>query len=262
MFIDTHCHIHSAQFDFNIQEVLKESRAVGVEKCILIGEDAEDSRLAIEVSAGYDGLFATVGLHPHQASLKADLSELTALVRHETVVGIGECGLDYWYQHSSREDQLAALEYQIELAVSNQLPISFHVRGSKANPIDAFEDFFAVIDSRKNSGQSIRGVIHSFSSGQAQLEGVLSRGLHVGLNGIATFADSATQEVIKTVPLDSMVLETDAPFLTPVPKRGTVNTPKNIVFTAEHIAKQQGISIEELAQITTSNANQLFTLEV
>jgi len=256
--IDTHCHLHMVGYKLDPLTEIEVAKQAGVGKIILVGEDAADSELAISMAQIDKALFATVGLHPHKAKNRSDLAKIEAMVSMPKVVAVGECGLDYWYEHSLREDQKEALKFQIELAISNELPISFHVRGSKTNPADAFEDFFEICDQYHSAGQIVRGVVHSFSSGQVQLEGVLSRGLYVGLNGIATFADSATQEVINNVPLESMVLETDTPFLTPKPKRGTVNAPKYIVLTAEHLAKQRGISLDEIDAATSSNANRLF----
>jgi len=258
MLIDTHCHLHMNGYKLDPLTEIAEAKAVGVGKIILVGENAADSQLAIDMAQTDEDLFATAGLHPHEAKNKADLEQLSDLLSQPKVVGVGECGLDYWYEHSSREDQIAALKFQIDLAISHKLPMSLHIRGSKQDPNDAFEDFFSLCDLYHSTGQTIRGVVHSFSSGQAQLEGVLSRSLYVGLNGIATFADAATQEVINTVPLDSILLETDTPFLTPTPKRGTINAPKYLVLTAEHLAKQRGISLDKLVAAASSNTNQLF----
>ncbi len=262
MFVDTHCHIHSVGYKLDPAQETTAAKNAGVSKILLVGEDVADSKLAIAMAETDELFWATVGVHPHEAEKAGDIKELEDLLNHPKVVAIGECGLDYWYQHSPRDVQQEVLRYQIDLAISNQLPMSLHIRGSKDNPDDAFSDFFKMCDEYHSKQQIIRGVVHSFSSRQAHLEGVLSRGLYVGLNGIATFADPETQEVIKNVPLESMVLETDAPYLTPVPERGKVNAPKYVVHIAEFIAKQRGKSLQEIADATTANANQLFKMEV
>ena len=254
--------MHSVGYGLDADEELRLAQKAGIEKIILVGEDVEDSELAVKMAQTAPGLYATVGVHPHEADKPVSREDLALLLDQPKVVGVGECGLDYWYHHSTKQNQERVLRMQIELAIAHNLPMSIHVRGSKDNPVDAFDDFFRIFDDLKNRGETILGVVHSFSAGQPELEGVLSRSLYVGLNGIATFADSVTQEVINSVPLGSMVLETDTPFLTPVPERGKINAPKYLMHTAEHICKQRGIKFDELAKATSVNAHRLFKLEV
>lgn len=166
------------------------------------------------------------------------------------IVAIGECGLDYYYSHSPKVDQIKALRFQIELALQHDLPLIFHVR-------DAFDDFWQIFDSY----QGLRGVVHSFTDTQKNLEKLLNRGLFVGINGIMSFTKHEWQlEVAKAIPLERLVLETDAPFLTPAPLRGKVNTPANICLVAEFLANLRGESPEALAKATTHNAFALFKL--
>lgn len=262
MLVDTHCHLHIKDYKLDAEEEIAAAKKAGVNKIILVGEDAADSILAIEKSSNDPDLFAAVGLHPHFAKNKADLDKLESLLDSRKVVAVGECGLDYWYGQSSVADQKSALIYQIRLAQKYNLPLSLHLRSSKDGKLDAFVDFFKIFDDFAGSGKKPRGVVHSFTSGHNDLQGVLSRGLYVGLNGIVTFGDSVIQEVIKSIPLESMLVETDTPYLTPVPERGKINAPKYMVLTVEYIAKQLGLSFDEVAKVTSDNANRLFNLEV
>ncbi len=164
------------------------------------------------------------------------------------IVAIGECGLDYFYTHSPRVDQIKALRFQIELALQHDLPLIFHVR-------EAFDDFWPIFDDY----HGIRGVLHSFTDTQANLDKALARGLFIGVNGIATFTKNEAQiAMYRAIPLQNLLLETDAPFLTPVPLRGKMNTPANVRLVAEFLSELRGESLAGLAHATTHNAQTLF----
>jgi len=166
------------------------------------------------------------------------------------IVAIGECGLDYFYSHSDKQDQEKALRFQIELALEYDLPLIFHVR-------DAFDDFWPILDSYP----TVRGVLHSFTDTQANLEKALQRGLYVGVNGIVTFTKLQWQlDAIAAVPLERLLLETDAPFLTPKPLRGRVNEPAHIELIAKFVSDLRHVSLHELANATTANALHLFSI--
>lgn len=170
--------------------------------------------------------------------------------RPRRIVGIGECGLDYFYGHSSKEDQEKTLRYQIELALEFNLPLVFHVR-------EAFDDFWPIFDSYQN----IRGELHSYTDNSAHLSKAIERGLYIGVNGIMTFTKNDWQlEVARTIPLDKMLLETDAPFLTPAPLRGRVNEPAHVLQVATFISDLRQMPLSDLAQHTTTNARQLFSI--
>jgi TatD DNase family protein len=176
------------------------------------------------------------------------LAEFAALAASPKVVAIGECGLDFHYDHSPRVDQLKVLEFQLELARAASLPLIFHVR-------EAFDDFWPVFDNY----QGLAGVLHSYTDSAANLDKALERGLHVGVNGIVTFAkDPAQAEVYKAIPLDKLLLETDSPFLAPRPRRGAVNQPKYLVEVAAFLAELRGEQPEDLAAASTANARKLF----
>lgn len=268
--IDTHCHIHEAVDHFPLRsetrkkyekagspqpdDILRAAIDEGVTKLICVGTTVEDSEVAADFVATRDHTWASIGIHPHEAKQYVHdspmLYKFALLAQRPKVVAVGECGLDFYYGHSSPEDQKEILRFQMELALEHDLPMIFHVR-------DAFDDFWPIFDSYKG----IRGVIHSFSADEAALEQILKRDLYVGLNGIMTFTkDPAQLAAAKAVPLEKMVLETDAPFLTPAPLRGTICQPKHVRVTAEFLAALRGESLDTLASRTTSNAQKLFGL--
>lgn len=250
-FVDTHCHIHEDSYAFDVDETIARASEAGVIKLICVGTSAEDSKIAVDFVQNRPNTWASIGLHPHDAKLGAPAFDtLAKLANKPKVVAIGECGLDYYYNHSPKEAQITALHFQIELALKHNLPMIFHIR-------DAFEDFWSVFDQYKG----IRGVIHSFTATNIELEQALSCGLYIGLNGIITFTKEDMQlQAAKSIPIGRLMLETDAPFLTPVPLRGKINEPKNVVLTAEFLSSLRGESLVEIAQATTENAQKLFDL--
>ncbi len=252
--VDTHCHIHSTDYPLDKEEVIREAVAYNVTKMICVGTDLDDSKVATEFVAGKPNTWASIGIHPHESkqyvSDEYTLSKFEQLATKNKVVAVGECGLDYFYDHSGKDDQKKILEFQLNLAQKYDLPLIFHVR-------DAFEDFWQIFDKFKN----LRGVIHSFTSDSEVLEQALGRGLYIGLNGIMTFTKNAVQlNAAQHVPNDKLLLETDAPFLTPVPFRGTICQPKHVRTTADFLAKLRQETLEELIQNTTRNAGELFSL--
>lgn len=250
-FIDSHCHVHSVDYTLDPDEAISRAIAHGVTRMICVGTDEKDSALAIEFVQGRQNMWASIGLHPHDAKLgQPAFDALNDLVRRPKVVAIGECGLDYYYNRSSKLDQIKALEFQMELALNNDLPMIFHIR-------EAFDDFWPVFDGFKG----LRGVVHSFTASRRELDAALERNLYIGLNGIMTFTNNQEQlDAASAVPLEKLLLETDTPFLTPKPLRGTVNEPKNVVYTAEFLSKLRGDKLERLAFATNHNSIKLFGL--
>ena len=251
MLVDTHCHIHEANYALDIGDVMQRAHHQGVAKMICVGTSEESSREAVAFAAQHDHVSASLGVHPHDT--KDGYDGLADILANDpaNVVAIGEIGLDYFYTHSPREVQIEALHRQIELALAHDLPIIFHVR-------EAFDDFWPIFDSYEGK---IRGVLHSFTDSRANMEVAIKRGLYIGVNGISTFTkDEAQKEMFASIPLDKLILETDAPFLTPVPFRGKVNEPAFVRQVAEHHAKIRGLSLDELATTTTANAHALFAL--
>lgn len=263
---DTHCHIHEANGVGGVAEkwqkaglhdpaaLLKDAQEAGVSRLICVGCSLRDSAAATEFAAAHDGVWASIGIHPHEAQeylgKQQLLDEFAALATRPKVVAVGECGLDYFYEHSPKEAQEPILRFQLELALKHNLPMIFHVR-------DAFPDFWNIFDEYKG----VRGVIHSFTATGQELEQALARGLYIGLNGIMTFTKQVKQlEAAKAVPLSKMVLETDAPFLTPQPLRGKINTPRHVQEVAKFLAELRGETLEALTDATTKNARTLFGL--
>ena len=249
--VDTHCHLHDQSFFTPEQQAEAHSKARqdGV-AMLCVGTDQADSRVAVEYAQAHEGTWAIVGVHPHEA--KHGVADIGVLLieKPAKVVGVGEIGLDYFYKHSSRQQQIAALEEQLQMAVDFDLPVSFHVR-------EAFEDFWPIFD----NFSGIRGVLHSFTDTQANADKALDRGLLIGINGISTFTKSAEQQAMFTgLPLSSVVLETDAPFLTPAPFRGKMNMPSLVGRVAEHLAALQNVPYLDVATATTANAKRLFSI--
>ena len=249
--IDSHCHIHDTEFFGNQREVVYQRAIAADTAMICVGTDERSSREAVEFAATHDQAWAVVGVHPHDAKLGwGGIDALIQTAPAGVVVGIGEIGLDYFYNHSSRQEQIRALEAQIDLALRYDLPISFHIR-------DGFDDFWPILD----NFQGVRGVMHSFTDTQTNLEKGFERGLYVGLNGISTFTrDMDQQKLYAGVPLEKMLLETDAPFLTPVPKRGTMNEPGYVELVAQFWAERRNESAEEIIRSATDNTRTLFNL--
>lgn len=250
MLIDTHCHIHEADYP-DPEGAYTRALEADVQKMICVGTSEESSRQAIEFAAHHSQAWAAVGVHPHETQYGVDTIE--SLVAQHTatkVVAIGEIGLDYFYSHSPSDTQIAALEAQLQIAKNASLPVIFHVR-------EAFDDFWPIFA----NFPGLKGVLHSFTDTQTTLETALEHGLFIGVNGISTFTKKPEQlAMFDAIPLEHMLLETDAPFLTPVPFRGTVNEPALVRKVAEFHAQRRGLSIEHIAAHTTTNAQTLFAI--
>lgn len=261
--VDTHAHIHFEEFADDLTEIFENCRKNGVESIICVGVDDSDSQRALdfvsnaEVAklAGKIQLAATAGLHPHVASQGEDaLLSIKELIIDDDnqgkIVAVGECGLDYFRNLSSKSEQHRGLEFQLQLAQEQDLPVVFHIR-------DAWEDFWAIMTRHPK----VRGVIHSFTGGLAEVEKGLEMGLHFGLNGIMTFTKEVNQlEAAKLIPADKLVLETDCPYLAPVPYRGKRNEPGYVVDTLKFLANLRSVEPQDLAASTTANAGRLFGL--
>lgn len=248
MLVDTHCHIHEP-YELPIEDVLGRTETAEVTQMICVGTSEESSRQAIEFANQHDNIYASIGVHPHDT--KDGYAAIAELVGSSgKIVAVGEIGLDYFYTHSPRETQVEALKAQIEVALKHELPIIFHVR-------EAFDDFWPIFESY----EGIRGVLHSFTDSIENMQKAVSKGLYIGVNGISTFTkDEAQKAMFDAIPLDNLLFETDAPFLTPVPYRGKINEPAYVRVVAEHHARRRSISLEEIATISSRNARTLFNL--
>ncbi len=255
MFVDTHCHIHESGFyKEDREEVYVRAIEAGV-TMICIGTTEQFSAEAVAFAKTHENTWVTVGVHPHDTKdgwskigriLATNSPKQATKTLSSKIVGIGEIGLDYFYDNSPRETQIRALEEQLQWAKDHSLPISFHVR-------EAYDDFWPIFA----NFPGVRGVLHSFTDTTTTLEKALSEGLFIGINGISTFARDK-QAMFDAVPLEKMLLETDAPFLTPMPYRGKVNEPAFVRNVAEYHANRRGVELEHLARVTSANASSLF----
>jgi TatD DNase family protein len=251
MLVDTHCHIHES-YDLPIDEVLAEAYDADVAQLICVGTSEESSRLAVAFAKKHPEAYAAIGVHPHDTKGGYGAIPELAAADPASFVAVGEIGLDYFYTHSDRETQITALHAQIQVAISHDKPIIFHVR-------EAFNDFWPIFE--QYSG--IRGVLHSFTDSKENMLKAVSHGLYIGVNGISTFTkDEAQQAMFDAIPLDKLIFETDAPFLTPTPYRGKINQPAYVRLVAEFHAQRRGIALEAIAEQTTHNARTLFSLTV
>ena len=248
MLVDSHCHIHDVQFYPEGRDDVY-ARAVAADVAMLcVGTGERDSQGAVQFVQDRDNVWAIIGVHPHDS--KEGWQDIGRLLSENPakVVGIGELGLDYFYDNSPRDIQMRALEEQLQWAVEYELPVSFHVR-------EAYTDFWPIFD----NFSGVKGVLHSFTDTSATLEQALKRELYIGVNGISTFTKDASQQAMfARIPLEKMLLETDAPFLTPVPFRGKVNEPAFVKNVAAFHAYERNITLQEVADTTTANARELF----
>lgn len=241
MLIDAHCHLHDREFftETEAEECLKRAREAGVEKIICIGTSHEDSLAACEFAEQHENVYWTYGVHPEYAGKASALKKVFSAT---PPVAIGEVGLDYHYEGYDSKAQIRLFEEMLQLAADNNLPLSFHVR-------EAFADFFPVVANFPEA----RGVVHSFTDSKKTLKRILNETeFYIGVNGLATYS------TLPTPPLSRILLETDAPFLAPVPYRGEKNQPAYVANVAEWLAEKLGVPLAEVGQVTTQNAIELF----
>lgn len=254
--IDTHAHVHDTAFDADRDAVLLRARHAGVTKIVTVGTDLNDSRRALAVASSF-GLAASVGIHPHEAKgapadVAAAFDEILKKAESRPIA-VGETGLDYHYMHSPAEDQRRALGAQLAYARARGLPIIYHQR-------EAFDDFVTAL--RAGRASEVPGVVHCFT-GDATQALVLTRefGLRLGIGGVLTFKTAEPlREAVRTVGLAHLILETDAPYLAPVPCRGRRNEPAYVVETAKMLAGVLALPLDEIVAVTDGNAEALFGL--
>lgn len=245
LLIDSHCHIHDKEYDFDAKEIISRAKDASVGKIVVIGTSLEDNVVAKNFAAEHENIYWSYGYHPAEFTNNAVLPTIDHIkeLSDSKLVSIGEIGLDYHYEPYDKVRQIKLFEIMLELAVTQGLPINFHVR-------EAFEDFWPIVD---NAGIK-KAVLHSFSDNKENLEKGINRGFYVGVNGLATFAP------IPLPPLENMIFETDAPYLTPKPFRGKINEPSYVKNIAEWVAEELKMSLESVADQTTQNASKLFNL--
>lgn len=253
-FIDTHSHVDFEEIQADFAAVLNKCKEVGVEKIIIPGVTQEDTPRVIELAEKYDNLYAMVGIHPSEAKSWDDKSYdyFKNIAKHPKVVGIGEIGLDYYWDKSFNDIQQDILRKQIELAKEVKKPICIHDRDAHADTLKILKEMNA-----KEAGV----VLHCFSGSVEFMQECIKEGFFIALGGVVTFKNAVKpQEVAKAVPLERLFLETDAPYLTPTPHRGETNFPYYIPIIAKHIADLKEISVEEVAQTTTRNAREFWRI--
>jgi TatD DNase family protein len=247
--VDSHCHLDYATPE-DRPEILARARRAGVETMLTIGTRLGEFAGVRAIADSDPNIWCSVGIHPHEAAAEADrVSQVTALAAHEKVVGIGETGLDFHYDHSPRE--LQALAFRAHCAASRETnyPLIVHSRGADAETAEILRE-----------EKPPAGVIHCFSTGRALAEAALALGFYISLSGIVTFKNAAElRAIVPDIPLERLLIETDAPYLAPVPMRGKRNEPAFIVHTAAAVAALKGIAVEELARATTENFFRLFS---
>jgi TatD DNase family protein len=253
MLIDSHAHLEMKEFDADRPDVIKRAGLAGVECIITVGTSLSLSRKALAIARLYDNIYATVGVHPHDVAKAGDktFDELKKLAGDPKVVAYGEIGLDYFRNISPREIQVEMFSRQLELACELKLPVIIHDR-------DAHEQTLRMV---KDS--PIRhGVFHCFSGDWAMARQCIDLGFYISVPGVVTFDKSQQlHEVVRQTPLECLLLETDCPYLTPVPHRGKRNEPAFIIHTAQKVAQIKGLSLEEVAQAAAQNTRKLFRLE-
>ena len=241
-FFDSHCHVHDDRMPGGTDAAVRAAHEAGVTTMITVGCDRATSLAAIAAAEAHDGVWATVGLHPHEARHGVDT--ITDLFRHPKIVAVGEAGLDYYYDHSPRDIQRTAFAAQIRLAHEHDLPLVIHTR-------DAWDDTFDVLAAE---GVPRLTVFHCFTGGPAEARSCLDVGAAVSFSGIVTFKGAPeVQEAARLVPLDHLLIETDAPYLAPVPHRGRPNQPAWVDAVAQFVADLRDVPIATIAEATRSN---------
>jgi len=243
---DNHCHLPT---DESLPGVLAAARHAGVERLITVGTDVPSSRAAIALAADHPGVFATAGVHPHDAA--GGIDGLADLLVDGTVVAVGECGLDYHYDHSPRPVQRDVFAAQVALANDRQLPLVIHTR-------QAWDDTFAILD---EVGVPGRTILHCFTGGPDEADACLARGLYVSFSGIVTFPSAPeVRAAAVRCPTDRLLVETDAPYLAPVPHRGRRNQPAWVTDVGAFLAEARNVTVDDIATATWDNASVAFGL--
>jgi TatD DNase family protein len=263
MFVDSHAHLDGKQFDSDREQVIARARDAGVEAMVAIGngEGPADVDCGIQLAEKYDFIYATLGIHPHEASLadEAAYQNMERLARHPKVIAWGEIGLDYFYDHSPRDLQKEVFTRQMELAAAAKLPIVIHCRPSEGSN-NAWEDCFTLMQEHW-AARGLGGILHCFTGAWPQAQRALDMGFMISFAGNVTFPKAQQiRDAALEVPLNRMLIETDAPYLAPVPNRGKRNEPAFVKETARKLGELRGLTAEEIGQKTTRNFYNFFKL--
>jgi TatD DNase family protein len=263
MFVDSHAHLEGERFDADREQVLARAKEAGVETIVAIGSGTGPGSMdcAIQLADKYEYMYATIGIHPHEAKLarESDFQELEQLAKRPKVIAVGEIGLDYYYDHSPRDVQHRVFLKQMEIAKAAKLPIVIHCRPSEGSE-NAWDDCLGMIETEW-SPSGLGGVLHCFTGTLAHARKARDLGFMISFAGNVTFPKAQSiRDAAKVVPLDRMFIETDSPFLAPVPNRGKRNEPAFVKETARQIGELRGISTEEVGAQTTRNFYKFFSL--
>ena len=247
MFVDTHCHIFKSDYD-NIDEVLNNANNNNVKYYINNGSDREYNKEVLELVKEYDNMYGALGIHPETVDDYSldDIEFIKNNLSNEKIVAIGEIGLDYHYTKENKDEQIKLLEMQLSLAEGYNLPVIIHSRDATEDTINTLKKF------------NCRGTIHSFSGSLETAKIYIKMGYLLGVNGVITFKNCNIKDVIKEVGLDNIVLETDSPYLTPVPYRGMQNNPSHILDIAKFVSELYNVSLEELSYRTNENIKRMY----
>ena len=255
MLFDTHTHLNAEQFNNDIPETIKKAAEHDVTRMAVVGFDTPTIDKSLALSQEYDHIYSIVGWHPTESHSYTDAIEekLYRQLQLPKIVAMGEMGLDYHWPDSTKEEQFEAFRRQIRIAKELKLPVSIHNR-------EATEDVYKIL--KEEHIEDVGGIMHSFGESIDWMERFLDLGMHISLSGVVTFKNAPeVREVAKAVPFDKLLIETDAPYLAPMPFRGKRNEPAYVKYVAEEVAKQRSITYEEVGQQTTANANRLFGLD-
>jgi TatD DNase family protein len=251
MFIDSHAHYDDDWFNEDRESLIADLHANGIDKIVNIGSSVKTSKTSVELAEKYDFVWAAVGVHPEDCvgMTENDLETIRILAQNKRVVAIGEIGLDYHYADvSPKENQQLWFEKQLDLAAELDLPIVVHAR-------EATQDTFDMIRESKVR----KGVIHAFSGSAEVAKEYIKMGFYIGVGGVVTFKNGKSLvRTVENIPLEKIVIETDAPYLSPVPNRGKRNDSSNLIYTAQKIAELKGVTVEEVAKVTSHNSELLF----
>lgn len=253
-FIDTHAHLYSTPLKENIEGIMKSAMDNGIDTIIMPAIDSTTLEAMLEVERTYpQNTMAMMGLHPCSVkeNVKEELTIIEAQLQKRKFIAIGEIGLDYYWDKTFTTQQMDAFEIQMDWALDYKLPIAIHTRNAMGETIEAVKPF---------AKKGLRGIFHCFSGSRESAEQIISMGFHLGLGGVLTYKNAGVAEAIKDIPMEWLVLETDAPYLSPVPYRGKTNEPSYMIQVAMKLAEIKNLPLHQIASITTSNAEKLFGL--
>lgn len=254
MLVDSHCHLDHPEFEGEVDAILDRARRVGVATMLTIGTTLAGFPRVLAIAERHEDVFCTVGVHPHDAEAEADITvdRLLRLARHPKIVGIGECGLDFYYNRSPQDIQIATFRTHVAAARASGLPLVVHTR-------DADDDMASILEAEHQAGL-LRGVLHCFSSGRTLAQTAVRLGFYISFSGILTFKKSvALRDIAATLPAENLLIETDAPYLAPVPMRGRRNEPSFVAHTLAALAAARGEDEGTLAEATSANFFRLFS---